>query len=262
MQFTLALSPLCSKRDRSEFQNSSPKPMQFSSDLIPGTLERRYKRFLADVTLPSGETITAHCANPGAMMGLNEPGSRVWLSKSKSKTRKLPYSWELIEAEGALVGINTAHPNRLAEEAVLAGKIAELDGYEELRREVKYGQNSRIDLLLQDTKSDRPECYVEVKNVHLKRRAGLAEFPDSVTERGRKHLRELMDMVAAGNRAVMLYIVQRTDCESFEIANDIDPKYAEAFTTAVNSGVEVLCYGCRISTQAIEIDRPLNVRLL
>ncbi len=232
--------------------------MIFPDPLIEGRLIRRYKRFLADVELSTGETITAHCANPGSMLGLNAPGSPVWLSPSRNPKRKLKYSWELIQVDGHLVGINTAHPNGLVEEAITAGKIPELANYGKLRREVKYGRNSRIDLLLSD--DGRPDCYVEVKNVHLKR-SQLAEFPDSVTARGAKHLEELGDMVEAGHRAVMFYLVQRPDCTAFQIAADIDPTYDTALSRALARGVETICYQCRITTEGIEVDRPLPLAL-
>ena len=232
--------------------------MDFTQTLISGRLVRRYKRFLADVILDGdGSEITAHCANPGSMLGLNAPGSRVYLSRSDNPARKLPLSWEIIEADGVLVGISTAHPNRLVEEAILAGSVPGLSGYRELRREVKYGVNSRIDILLEAP--DQPRCYVEVKNVHLMRQPGLAEFPDSVTARGAKHLRELSDMVRDGHRAVMVYLVQRPDCDRLAMASDIDPAYAEALVEARAAGVEVIAIGCSVTPEAIRVNRVVEV---
>ena len=191
--------------------------MKFTAPLISGRLVKRYKRFLADVVLDEdGSEITAHCANPGSMLGLKEPGSRVWLSKSDNPKRKLKYSWEILEADGALVGINTAHPNKLVEEALRAGRIPQLADFHSLRREVKYGRNSRVDILLEDAAGGR--LYVEVKNVHLMRQPGFAEFPDSVTARGAKHLAELADMVEEGHRAAMVFLVQRPDCDRLGLA--------------------------------------------
>jgi sugar fermentation stimulation protein A len=223
--------------------------------LIEATLIKRYKRFLADVTMPSGETITVHVANPGAMTGLSTPGARVWLSRSDNPNRKLSHSWELIEVDFGhgleLVGVNTAHPNPLVGAALAAGAIPELASYETIRREVKYGKNSRVDFLLES--SGWPPCYVEIKNVHLMRQTGLAEFPDAKTERGRKHLDELGDMVEQGNRAVMLYLIQIGSAERFAFARDVDPKYGAAFDRARGRGVEAMAWRCVITMDGIEI---------
>lgn len=240
--------------------------MRFGSKLVPATLIRRYKRFLADVQLADGSLITAHVANPGAMTGLQAEGARVWLSKSPSLARKLPYSWELIEMDfgggGELTGVNTLHPNPVVAEALAAGTIPELTGYATIRREVKYGRvingkGSRIDFLLEDPA--RPPCYVEVKNVHLMRRAGIAEFPDSVTARGAKHLDELAGMAASGARAVMLFVIQIGSARSFALARDIDPAYARAFDKARKSGVEALAWTCRLTRDEIRLDRSVPI---
>jgi sugar fermentation stimulation protein A len=235
--------------------------MRFPSPLVRGRLKQRYKRVLADVALDTGEHITAACPNTGAMLGLTAPGSVVWLSRSKAATRKYPHTWEMVEADvgdgPTLVGINPMQPNRLVAEAIAAGTIKKLTGYESARREVKYGEASRIDMLLEDQRNGR--CYVEVKNVHLMREAGRAEFPDCVTTRGAKHLRELSMMVAQGHRSVMLYLIQRADAETFSIASDFDPGYAEAFKLATASGVEALAYRCRLTTDEIVVDKAVRV---
>lgn len=237
--------------------------MQFPNPLVRGTLIKRYKRFLSDIEMEGGETITAHVANPGSMIGLTEPGSEVWLSPNTNPKAKLAWRWELIRVGDYLVGVNTAHPNRLVEEAIPRNQIEELSGYAACRREVRYGQNSRIDLLLED--EGRPPCYVEIKNVNLKRglpgRETAAEFPDAVTKRGAKHLVELGDMVAAGARAVMLYLVQRGDCDHFRIAGDIDPGYAAALVTAREQGVETLCYACDMRLDGIDVAGALPLKL-
>ncbi|MGL5116895.1 MAG: DNA/RNA nuclease SfsA [Beijerinckiaceae bacterium] len=234
--------------------------MRFRSPLVEGRLVRRYKRFLADVELADGEIVTAHCANPGAMLGLNQPGARVFLAPAANPRAKLAWSFELIAAElpggMQLVGINTGHPNRLAEEAILAGRIPELAGYCDLRREVRYGENSRVDLLLTD--AARPPCYVEVKNCHLMRESGLAEFPDCVTARGAKHLGELAKRVAAGDRAVMLFVIQMR-ATRFSLAADLDPTYAHAFAKALSAGVEALAYACEINSEGIEIGQSVTI---
>jgi sugar fermentation stimulation protein A len=233
--------------------------MRFPSPLLAGRLVRRYKRFLADIELADGAVVTAHCANPGSMLGLAAPGSRVWLSRSEDPKRKLPYSWELIEVDlgsgPALVGINTANPNRAIPAAIAAGLVPGLARYDALAREVRYGDRCRIDILL--TAPGRAPCYVEIKNVHLMRRPGLAEFPDSVTARGAKHLAELAKLAASGVRAVMLYLVQRGDAESFALARDIDPTYAEGFDRALASGVEAMAFCCEVSLEGLGGLRPI-----
>lgn len=231
--------------------------MDFPDPLLRGSLIKRYKRFMADVVLETGETVTAHCANTGAMLGVQDPDSEVWLSPARNPDRKLKFTWELIRIGDGLVGINTAHPNKIVAEAIESGKIPELSGYDTLRREVKYGKNSRIDILLSD--EAKPDCYVEIKNVHLMRTAGLAEFPDSVSTRAAKHQGELAEMVKQGARAVTVYLCQREDCESFSIAGDIDPDYAAAAATARTVGVESLCYACTLTPEAITADRRIEI---
>jgi sugar fermentation stimulation protein A len=231
--------------------------MKFNQTLIFGKLQKRYKRFLADIELENGDIVTAHCPNPGSMIGLKEPGSEVWLySLPEGGGRKLNYRWELVKFKENLVGINTGHPNKLVEHAIRAQKIPELTGYKTIRREVSYGNNSRVDLLLEDP--NRSPCYVEVKNVNL-RRGDLAEFPDSVTARGAKHLNELKRMVEKGARAVIFYVVQRDDCQAFAIAKDIDPNYAKTASSVYLFGVEPLCYSCVVTTTGIEIDKPMKI---
>ncbi|MET0294952.1 MAG: DNA/RNA nuclease SfsA [Phenylobacterium sp.] len=232
--------------------------MDFPQPLVRGRLVQRYKRFFADVVLEDGTALTAHCPNPGAMLGLNAPGLPVWLSKSDDPKRKLAHTLELVEVDGGIVGINTMHPNRLVAEALAQGRIAEVAGYQRIRREVKYGAASRVDFLLES--DARPPAFLEVKNVHLMRTAGLAEFPDCVAARSLKHLKELEAEVAKGNRAVMLFVIQRTDCTAFEACAELDPKYAAGLEMAARAGVEVLCYDCEISQTAVRLARPLPWR--
>ena len=232
--------------------------MLYKSPLVRGKLLKRYKRFLADVLLDTGETITAACPNTGSMLGLTEAGNTVWLSRSESPTRKYPHTWELVEIpDQGLVGINTAQPNHIVTEAIAAGKIAELKGYASLRNEVKYGQNSRIDVLLED--AAHPPCYVEIKNVHFFRKPGLAEFPDCVTERGTKHLVELSNMVKAGARAVMVYLIQCQKPQHFGLADDKDRTYFNEFKKARKAGVEALALTCHVSTSEITVDRAIPI---
>ena len=234
--------------------------MRFSAPLLEGRLVQRYKRFLADIDLATGERVTAHCANPGAMLGLAAPGNRVLVSRSTNPLRKLGYSWEVVEAPldgGAqLVGINTSRPNALVAEALAAKRLAPLAGYGRVRPEVKYGKNSRVDFLLEE--DGRPPCYLEVKNCHYMRRAGLAEFPDCVAARSAKHLGELSDMMAAGARAVLVYVIQM-DAERFDVARDIDPAYDAAFVRALAAGVESFAFACRVTPEEITIDRQVEI---
>ncbi|MEE8388509.1 MAG: DNA/RNA nuclease SfsA [Acidiferrobacterales bacterium] len=233
--------------------------MKFEQPLLEARLIQRYKRFLADVELPNGSQLTAHTPNTGAMLGCAEPGSRVWLRDTANPKRKYIYSWELVEASsGALVGINTGLPPKLVQEAIADGRIAELQGYKILRREVRYGlENSRIDLLLQD--GSAPDCYVEVKNVTAITQGGVAIFPDAVSARGSKHLRELMQMVKQGYRAVIFYCVQRQDAESLSPADVIDPEYGETLRRAMAAGVEAIAYRATVSPQEIRLADRLPV---
>lgn len=230
--------------------------MDMPKTMREARLQKRYKRFLADVELPNGETLTAHCPNPGAMMGLTAQGSRVWISMSDNKKRKLPATLEIVEADDTLVGINTMRPNALVEDALGRGLIEELASFETLKREVKYGKNSRIDILLD---ADTSPIYVEVKNVHLMRQSGLAEFPDCVTARGAKHLDELGDMADAGFRAAMVFLIQRSDCDRLDLADDLDPAYAQAFDKAITRGVEAYALACHVSPETILAERAIQI---
>ncbi|MCB1438197.1 MAG: DNA/RNA nuclease SfsA [Nitratireductor sp.] len=224
--------------------------MIFDTPLIEGRLVRRYKRFLADVELASGETITVHCPNPGSMLGMNEPGLPVWISDSGNPKRKLRHTLELVQVPGSLVVVNTNLANRIAREAMESGLVQGMGQQpSSILPEQRYGENSRIDFMVRE--EGKADLFVEVKSVTLSRQTGLAEFPDSVTSRGAKHLRELRQAVSDGNRAMMLFIVQRPDCESFSLASDIDPQYAEAFKEAMDGGVDVRCIRCAISNVAI-----------
>jgi sugar fermentation stimulation protein A len=235
--------------------------MRFQTQLVPARLTRRYKRFLADCVLEeTGAEITAHCANPGSMMGLAEPGTKVWLEPNDDPRKKLNYGWRLVDHEnGHFTGVDTSLPNRALKAALEARQIAPLAAYTTVRPEVKYGQKSRIDFLL--SAPGLPDAFVEVKSVTLSRQPGLAEFPDSVTARGAKHLADLAGVAAQGQRAVMLYLVQRSDCTRFTLAADIDPAYAAAYSAARAAGVETLCFDTDISTGGIRVRNPLTVEV-
>lgn len=233
--------------------------MRFQTPLVPATLIRRYKRFLADIRLEDGTEVTAHCANPGSMMGLAEPGTRIWVEPNDDPKKKLKYGWRLVDhGNGHFTGVDTSLPNRALKAALTAREIPELAAYTGVLPEQKYGEKSRIDLLLRG--DGLPDCFVEVKSVTLCREPGLAEFPDSVTARGAKHLRELAQMAQQGHRAVLFYLVQRTDCTAVSVAADLDPEYAAAFAHATASGVDVLTYSTRITTKTLHLGQKLTVR--
>lgn len=233
--------------------------MHFHDPLIPGRLERRYKRFLADVVLDTGERVTAHCPNTGSMLGCAEPGSAVWVSRADNPRRKYPYTWELVQVPpGVLVGINTARSNRLVREGMDAGVIAELRGYERVRPEVRYGEErSRIDFLLEA--DARAPCYVEVKNVTAAVEGGVAVFPDAVTARGTRHLRELRTIVLNGDRAMVLFCVQRGDVHEVRPADHIDPAYGRTLREALAAGVEAVAYRAELSPAGVRLHCPVPV---
>lgn len=234
--------------------------MHYNSPLIEGRLKKRYKRFLADVELPTGELITAHCANTGAMTGCMPHNARVWLSHSTSTTRKYPYSWELVELENqALACINTSLTNRIAREALEQGVITELAGFDRCLSEVAYGcEKSRIDLL---TTYGEQNCYIEVKHVTLRLESGEGAFPDAVTTRGQKHIRELEKQIEQGHRSVMLFIIMRTDVDLLTPAVTIDPVYADLLVRAQDRGVEILAYKAAIDLSGIQITGSIPVNM-
>jgi sugar fermentation stimulation protein A len=229
--------------------------MDFPQPLTRARLLRRYKRFFADVVLDDGREITAHCPNPGAMLGLNAPGLACWLSRSDDPKRKLAHTLEIVEADGAATVVNTLLPNRLVAEALAADAIPELAGYALHRREVKYGAASRVDFLLEA--AGRPAAWVEVKGVTLHRGGGLAEWPDCVSARGARHMAELGEMARRGDRAAVLFVVLRADCDRFDLARDLDPTFAAAFDQVRADGVEALVYACEVSSERIALGRRL-----
>lgn len=232
--------------------------MRFQTPLLPGVLLQRYKRFLADIRLEDGREVTAHCANPGSMLGLAAPGTKVWVEPNDDPKKKLKFAWKLVEHEsGAFTGVDTSLPNRLLKAAFDAGEVPGFERYDTVLPERKYGVASRIDFLLQG--AGLPDAYVEVKSVTLCRTLGYAEFPDSVTARGAKHLAELADMARAGHRAVMLYLVQRTDAAGVGVAADIDPTYAAGVAEACSAGVEVIAFGTDISPREVRLAESLPV---
>ena len=231
--------------------------MQFQTPLIPARLTRRYKRFLADAVLEEdGREVTAHCANPGSMLGLAEAGERIWLEPNDDPKKKLKFGWRLVDHEnGHFTCVDTSVPNRALKAALTIGAVPELAAYDTVRPEVRFGNRSRVDFLLRGP--GLPDLYLEVKSVTLMRTGGLAEFPDSVTARGARHLEDLAAMVAQGHRAAMFYLIQRTDCARLTLARDLDPAYGAAFDAAHRAGVEVLAYDTHVSPQEVTLGRPL-----
>ncbi|MEL7105871.1 MAG: DNA/RNA nuclease SfsA [Pseudomonadota bacterium] len=234
--------------------------MRFETPLVPARLIRRYKRFLADVLLDDGREVTAHCPNPGAMLGLDAEGARIWLEPNDDPKKKLKHGWRLVElAAGHMAGIDTGVPNRVVKEALLDQRVPALAAYTDIRPEVRYGENSRVDFLA--TAPGLPDAYVEVKNVHLRRHGALAEFPDCVTTRGAKHLGELARVAEAGHRAVMLYVIQRTDCTTMRLAGDLDPGYRAAAMDAADRGVEMVAHATAITTEGVWLTDPVPVTM-
>lgn len=231
--------------------------MKFQTSLIPGTLVKRYKRFLADVTLDDGKSITAHCPNSGSMRGCSTPGSRVYLSTSDNPKRKYPNTLEMIEESGTWIGVNTSLTNKLVVEGIQTGKVPELLPFDSLKQEVKTSDKSRLDIML-TTKEQ--QIYIEVKNCSLVE-DGVAMFPDAVTARGTKHLLELADLVSKGHRGIIFFLVQRTDTDTFTPAAHIDPIYAETLREVTQKGVEILVYQAEVSPKKIEFVRPLPYSL-
>ena len=223
-------------------------------ELVPGTLVKRYKRFLADVKLGNGQLVTAHCPNTGSMTGCSEPGSPVYLTYHDDPKRKLNYTWQLIQMPGSLVGVNTMIPNRLVEMSIRAGVIPELQPARNVRREVSIGNRSRIDLQL--INADGRACYIEIKNCTLVK-DGVAQFPDAVTARGVKHIKGLERLCAQGNQCVMFYFIQRMDARSFQPADHIDPDYGAALRRAIKNGVQVMAYDVHVDLRGIRLRRPI-----
>ncbi|MBV1931390.1 MAG: DNA/RNA nuclease SfsA [Porticoccaceae bacterium] len=230
--------------------------MKLDPPLESAVFIKRYKRFFTDVELPDGSPLTIHCANTGSMSYCQNPDTACWFSRSDNPKRKLPGTLEIVTTtSGLLAGVNTSRSNHLVAEAIQSGVIKELQGYSDMTGEVRYGEEkSRIDLLLEKVGE---KCFVEVKNVTLEAGGGLARFPDAVTTRGAKHLRELMRVVAEGQRAVLLYCVQMTGIERVAVAAEVDPQYAATLSEAIKAGVEVLAYGCKLTPEEIVIDRKV-----
>ena len=231
--------------------------MNFKKKLISGELIKRYKRFFVDVKIDN-KTVTAHCPNTGSMMGLLEKGNKVWLSKSDNPKRKLKYTLQVIESNGSKVGVNTHLTNKIALDAIYKSKIQNFKNYDFVKQEIKFGNNTRFDLLL--TKKNK-KIFIEVKNVTLSRQKGIAEFPDAITSRGQKHIQELLNANKQGYNIYLLFVIQRDDCNKLKIAKDIDPKYCELLTKAVKKNLNILCYDCKFSTKGIKLNHKVKFKI-
>ena len=231
--------------------------MNFKSKLISGEFIKRYKRFFVDVKIDKN-IVTAHCPNTGSMMGLLNKGNRVWLSKSDDKKRKLKYTLEIIEEKSKKIGVNTHFTNKIVLDALNNRLIKDFKNLDNLQQEVKFGENTRFDFLVSNNKK---KLFIEVKNVTLSRTAGLAEFPDAVTSRGLKHIRELLNAKKKGYEIYLLFVIQRDDCEKFQIAKDIDPKYYELLVKAVKKKLHLLCYDCKFSSKGIKLNKRINFKI-
>ena len=231
--------------------------MNFKSKLISGEFIKRYKRFFVDVKIDKN-IVTAHCPNTGSMMGLLNKGNRVWLSKSDDKKRKLKYTLEIIEDKSKKIGVNTHSTNKIILDALNNRLIKDFKNLDSLQQEVKFGENTRFDFLVSINKK---KLFIEVKNVTLSRNAGLAEFPDAVTSRGLKHIKELLNAKKKGYEIYLLFVIQRDDCEKFQIAKDIDPKYYELLVKAVKKKLHLLCYDCKFSSKGIKLNKRINFKI-
>ena len=228
--------------------------MKFKERLLQGTLIKRYKRFFVDIKYKN-KIITGHCPNSGSMMGLLNKGNKVWFSRSNNPSRKLKHTLEIIEVEKKMVGINTLFSNKIVLDALNQKKIKNLIKFNNIKAEVKFSDNTRFDFLISNNKK---KCFLEVKNVTLSRKKEIAEFPDAVTSRGTKHLNELINAKKKGYESYMLYLIQREDCTSFKIAEDIDLEYKNAFNKALNNGVKMLCYDCKLNNEEIRLNNQIN----
>ena len=233
--------------------------MDFENELIPGVLIKRYKRFFADIKLEN-KIITAHCPNPGSMFKLLEKGNRVWITESNNKNRKLKYTLQIIEVGNTKFCINTHITNKIVHESLEEKLVENLNEYNFIRPEKKFGTNTRFDFLLNDTKNDK-KAFLEVKSVTLSRKKGHAEFPDSVTSRGKKHLENLILANKQGYESYLMFLIQIENCKSFGIASDIDPEYSKIFKDALKKNIKVLCYDCKFSNKGIKINNKIKILL-